>query len=187
MTVQFLLYDLPSDHEVELNIVTECDVIRAIVSNRNQGKKVKSVRFASASSFRDDIVTPTKKVTYVHLAGHGSKRGLGFIDGVVEWSVVAKRIKKALAELGPEDKRVLCVSCCYSMIAVKKLERHLAGYFTGMYYFVESKISFSTAMTVWSMFYNEKNLKHPHKRIVPRINAFFPGKYGPLLFKLVRP
>ena len=185
MTVQFLLYDLPSDHEVELNIVTECDVIRAIVSNRNQGKKVKTVRFASASSFRDDIVTPTKEVTYVHLAGHGNKQGLGFIDGVVGWSMVAKRIKAALTELEPKDRRVLCVSCCNSKVAVKKLVRYLAGYFTGMYYFSESKISFSTAMTVWSMFYNEKNLKHPHRRIVPRVNAFFPGKKGPLRFELV--
>ena len=82
MTVEYLLFDLPSDHEVEENVVTECDVIRAIVSNKGQGKKVKVDRATTKARFTRGRRS-TQSVKYVHLAGHGSKTGLELIGGVL--------------------------------------------------------------------------------------------------------
>ena len=172
MTVQFLLYDLPSDHEVELNIVTECDVIRSIISNKDQGKKVKVIRATNRQSFLDHRTTKTKEVKYVHLSGHGYEDGLGFINGGVGWEDVAHKVTEPIYKL-KSGQRILCVSCCHSEEAVDQMTPHLRGYFTGVYYFSESEIHFSTTMTVWSMFYRQKNLKLLHRRIVPQINQFF--------------
>ena len=190
MTVQFLLYDLPSDHEVEQNIVTECDVIRAIISNKDQGKKVKVIRATNRDSFLRRTTNPRpKEVKYVHLSGHGDEQGLGLIDGTVEWVEVAKKITEAINRLDLNKRRVLCVSCCFSHEAVEQMIPHLGGYFTGVYYFSESEIDFSTTMTVWSMFYKQKNLHLLHSKIVPQINHFFAttSSQRPLEFKSISP
>jgi hypothetical protein len=42
-----------------------------------------------------------------------------------------------------------------------------------MYYFPEEGIGFSESVTVWSMFYLQKNLSDPHQKIAEYINAFF--------------
>ena len=189
MTVQFLLYDLPSDHEVELNIVTECDVIRSIISNKDQGKKVKVIRATNCESFLRHRTAKTKEVKYIHLSGHGNEDGLGFINGIVEWGDVASKVTESIYRL-KSGQRILCVSCCHSEEAVDQMIPHLRGYFTGVYYFSESEIHFSTTMTVWSMFYRQKNLKRLHRKIVPQINQFFAttSKEGeePLKFRSVR-
>ena len=186
MTVQFLLYDLPSDHEVEQNIVTECDVIRAIISNKDQGKKVKVIRATSSESFLRHRTAKTKEVKYVHLSGHGNEDGLEFINGMVRWEDVANKITEAIYRL-KSASRVLCVSCCFSKEAVDKMIPHLGGYFTRVYYFTEPEIHFSTTMTVWSMFYKQRNLQLLHSRIVPQINRFFAttSKQEPLDFRRV--
>ena len=186
MTVQFLLYDLPSDHEVEQNIVTECDVIRAIISNKDQGKKVKVIRATSSQSFLRHRTLKTKEVKYVHLSGHGNENGLVLINGVVKWVDVATKITEAIHRL-KEGERVLCVSCCFSKEAVDEMVPHLGGYFTRVYYFSEPEIHFSTTMTVWSMFYKQRNLRLLHSRIVPQINRFFAttSKQEPLGFRRV--
>lgn len=185
MTVQFLLYDLPSDHEVDLNIVTECDVIRSIISNRQQGKKVKVIRATQE-------LPPTNKtneVAYVHLSGHGNKQGLGLIGGSVKWVDVAEHILRAVQRLKGGRKRVLCVSCCHSKDAVDQMFPLLKGYFTRVYYFSDHKIGFAASMTVWSMFYSKQNLSRPLV-LAPAINEFFSrndNDDGPLMFRKVPP
>ena len=181
MTVQFLLYDLPSDHEVDLNIVTECDVIRSIISNRKQGKKVKVIRATQVLP----ATRRTNEVTYVHLSGHGNEQGLGLIGGFVEWEYVAKHIKEAVPRLTGQRKRVLCVSCCHSEDAVDQMLPLLKGHFSRVYYFNDPKIGFAASMTVWSMFYSQQNLSRP-RRLWPEINKFFASDGdGPLKCKLI--
>ena len=44
MSYTYLLFDLPSDHEVEWVLATECDSIRGILANKHSGQKVKHMR-----------------------------------------------------------------------------------------------------------------------------------------------
>ncbi len=185
MTIEYLLLDLPSDHEVEDSVVTECDVIRAIISNKRQGKKVKTIRSTTAERFLR-TPRPTKSVKYVHLAGHGNRTDLGLIGGQVQWKKVAEHATTFVSPLSRKQQRVLCISCCYSRYAAKKMSPVLKGYFTGIYYFREDNIGFASAMTVWSMFYHRKGLDRPHKnrKIVNQVKTFFGKKV--LLYVKVR-
>ena len=185
VTIEYLLLDLPSDHEVEDGLVTECDVVRAIISNKRQGKKVKTVRSTTAERFLR-TPTPTKSVKYVHLAGHGNPTDLCLIGGEVQWKKVAEHAKTFVSPLSRKQQRVLCISCCCSHDAAKEMSPVLKGYFTGIYYFPEDRIGFALAMTVWSMFYHRKGLDRPHKnrKIVAQVNKFFGEKV--LLFMKVQ-
>lgn len=186
MTIEYLLLDLPSDHEVEDNIVTECDVIRAIVSNKNQGKKVRTFRATTAPSFTGTRRgTKYVSVEYVHLAGHGNSRGLGMIDGSVAWECVARQITTFVKKLPSGKKRILCVSCCHSRAAVQKMSSGLRGYFSGIYYFHDNKIDFATAMTVWAMFYHTKDVAAPFAAVTTSVNRYFEGT--PLKYKRLQP
>jgi hypothetical protein len=49
----------------------------------------------------------------------------------------------------------------------------LIDHFTHAYYFVDTTISFATAITVWSMFYRKKTLEKPLAAVVEPINTFF--------------
>ena len=175
MTIEYLLFDLPSDHEIERNVVTECDVIRAIVSNKGQGKKVKVVKATTKTGFTGKMRSTTS-VKYVHLSGHGDKTGLVPIRGRVDWECTAEQIIKSVPRLEGKQRRVLCISCCNSKHAAKRMSSKLKGYFTATYFFHKDDISFATAMTVWSMFYHEKTLDKPHKKIVGRVNKYFKDK-----------
>lgn len=173
MTIEYVLLDNPSDHEVDDGVVTECDVIRAILSNRDLGKKVKLVRSSTRTRFTS-TKQATKSVKFVHLAGHGNQSGLGLIGGSVPWKDVATEVKALAKPLAIDrSQRVLCVSCCHSEDAARKMSAHLSTHFTAMYYFTEEKIAFSKAMAVWSFFYLEKNFQRPEGAIVDRINGFF--------------
>ena len=162
-------------------MVTECDVIRAIVSNKGQGKKVKMVRATTKARFTRGRRS-TQSVKYVHLAGHGSKTGLDLIRGSVDWKCTAEQITKSVPRLKGKQRRVLCISCCYSKHAAEKMSSKLEGYFTATYFFHKDNISFATAMTVWSMFYHEKTLDKLHKKkidrekIVDRVNEYLDDK-----------
>ena len=151
MTIEYLLLDSPSDHEVDDSVVTECEVIRAIVKNKGQGKKVKLVKSTTKDRFNHPQ-TPTKSVKYVHLSGHGDEKGLGLIDGSVKWKDVAEQIAKFVQKLDDNQKRVLCISCCHSKEAAAKMTRSLSDYFTAIYCFREEDVTFAKTMTVW--YYN---------------------------------
>jgi hypothetical protein len=75
--------------------------------------------------------------------------------------------------LSKDQLRILCISCCYSQNAFQQLQPLLSGHFTHAYYFAIKKITFATAMTVWSMFYRKKTLDRPLKAVVDPINDFF--------------
>ena len=63
------------------------------------------------------------------------------------------------------------------------MAEHLKGYCSGIYYFKDQRIRFSTAITVWCMFYLKKSLKHPHKASADKINKFLGEEV--LLWKIV--
>ncbi len=109
----YLLFDLPSDHEVERAIATQCETIEAIISNRGMQARVKRIRVASIERFMN---YPTYRygVQFVHLACHGGRRGIGMLGGIVGWGDVAKQIVKHLHPLKGGEQRVMCFSCCYS-------------------------------------------------------------------------
>ena len=174
MTIEYLLLDSPSDHEVDDSVVTDCDVIRAIVSNEGLGQKVKLVKSTTKDRFSRPP-RPTKFVKYVHLSGHGNEKRLCLIGGNVKWKDVAKQIAKFVKKLDADQQRILCISCCYSKEAAAKMTRSLSDYFTAIYYFRKEDVTFAEAMTVWSMFYfyHEENLSNPEGAIVKRINKFF--------------
>lgn len=172
-TLGFLLIDLPSDHEIERNIVRECQVISAILSNRGLGGRTKIITATSVENFGGAGWRSYKGIGFVHLATHGSRAGIGLIGGTLEWRVVANRLIAVAPPLRSNQKRVLCLSCCYSEAGFKRLRPHLKGHFTHVYHFADEKIGFATAMTVWSMFYRKKSLARPIRAVVKRINEFF--------------
>jgi hypothetical protein len=171
----FLLFDLPSDHEVEGTLSTECDVVKSIVWNRGLGNRVKTIRATTPASF---VAYPTYKfkVQYVHLACHGGSDGIGMIGGKVAWAKVAKQIKRHLQPLEKGKQRVFCISCCHSGDGFEKTVSEFSGYFSGAYHFKEDMIGFDIAMATWAMFYSKKTLGRPHKKIADKINYFFDKK-----------
>lgn len=169
----FYLLDLPSDHEVDEDLSTECEVIRAILHNRGFKSVVKTTRMSSVDRFESATWRSYPKIGYLHLATHGGKRGIGLIGGRVKWVELAKRLKIAAPKLAPDQKRVLVLSCCFSEHGYTKLKPLLSGHFTGCYYFSPQRIGFADAMTTWAMFYKHKTINRPHAAIVKRINEFF--------------
>ena len=169
----FLLIDLPSDHEIDNSLSTECQIIGAILHNRRFGSISKTVRTTTVEGFNELPWRPYPKVGFVHLAAHGGKRGIGLIGGEASWSTVAQALRKAAPALGRDQKRVLTLSCCYSGNAYNALKPLLSNHFTGAYHFHEKKIGFAKAMTVWAMFYHRKIIDRPLIKVVEPINEFF--------------
>jgi hypothetical protein len=171
----FYLIDLPSDHEVDEGLSTECEVIRAILSNRGFHSVTKTARISSSDRFRSFSWRPYPGVGYVHLATHGLKSGagIGLIGGKVNWSEVAQKLKAVAPRLSGSRQRVLTLSCCFSQNGYRVLKPLLQNHFTGCYYFADDEIGFSDALTNWAMFYKKKTISRPHKAIVEQINTFF--------------
>jgi hypothetical protein len=116
----YLLFDLPSDHEIEGTLSTECQAIEAIVHNQGMPARVKRICVASTERFMNH---PTYKygVQFVHLACHGGKRGIGMLGGNVAWSDVAKQVTRHLHPLATNEQRIICFSCCHSMAGFNKI------------------------------------------------------------------
>ena len=121
---------------------------------------------------RTDLKKPYKEVGFVHIGGHGSKKGIGLIGGIVPWSKVSGKLCTLAPTLAENQKRVLCLSCCFSIHAYKKMKKNLKGHFTACYYFKRKGIEFADAMTVWSMFYLKIGLENPHQEIANDINQY---------------
>jgi hypothetical protein len=168
----FALIDLPSDHEIDGGLVTESQMIRSILHNRGLGSKTKLFRATSKDGF-DNIGRPYKDLGFLHLATHGSPKGISLIGVGVNWSDVALKLKQIAPALPEKKQRILCLSCCHSRQGYEAMKGGLNGHFTGAYFFHETNIAFATAMTVWAMFYRKKNLSKPAKAIVESINTFF--------------
>lgn len=90
----------------------------------------------------------------------------------MSWEEVASKLTKLAPKLRKEQKRVLCLSCCNSFSGYEAMKFSLTGHFTMAYYFPNNTINFSTALTVWSMFYNQKTLDKPLGKIAKSINNF---------------
>jgi len=167
----YLLFDLPADHEVEAALATECKVIESLIHNLGMRARVKRVCVASREKFKQ-YPSYRYRVQFVHLACHGSKKGVGMLGGTMKWASVVAQITKHLHPLSRNQKRVIVFSCCHSTDAFRSTEKLLSGYFTGAYYFKADEVSFSKAMTIWAMFYFKKRLSKPHEAIVEDINTF---------------
>jgi hypothetical protein len=169
----FFLFDLPSDHEVDQGLSTECEVIRAILSNRGFHSVTKTARISSLERFQEEPLRAYQKVGYVHLSAHGSRSGISLIGGDCKWRAVAGRLKAVAPKLKKDAQRVLTLSCCFSASGYAALSPILKNHFTGCYYFGPNKVGFSDAITTWAMFYKRKTIDRPHAAIVERINEFF--------------
>jgi hypothetical protein len=167
----YLLFDLPSDHEVESSLTTECEMIETIIHNLSMPTRVKRICVASTERFRK-YPRYRLNVQFVHLAGHGSKKGVEMLGGKLKWAEVAKQVKRHLHKLLDGEKRVMVFSCCQSKEGFEATRNSLTGYFTGAYYFEQKRIAFSDAIAVWAMFYAKKRLAKPHARIVAAVNSF---------------
>lgn len=168
----FALIDLPSDHEIDGGLVTECQVISAILHNRGLGSRTKTLRATSEANFLN-LPRPYNELGFVHLAAHGSKHGISLIGGNMKWRDVAKKLKAIAPALNPRKQRILILSCCYSRDGYVALKPLLRRHFTGCYYFKPTRIKFAAAMTVWSMFYQKKNIERPASAVAKAINDFF--------------
>ncbi|WP_153306299.1 hypothetical protein [Desulfatiglans anilini] len=148
----YLIFDLPSDHEVESELATECKTIQSIIHNKGMRARVKRICVASRERFMN---YPTYKysVQFVHIACHGGKSGIGMLGGTVSWAEVSKQIIKHIRPLSNDEQRIICFSCCHSLDEFKKTKTHLHPYFTGAYIFTEESVPFAESITVWSMFY----------------------------------
>ena len=176
----YLLFDLPSDHEIEGTLTTECQTIEAIIHNNGMPARVKRICVASTERF---MSYPTYKysVQFVHLACHGGKKGIGMLGGHVAWKEVANQVTKHLQPLSTGKQRVICFSCCHSKEGFNQTRSALASYFTGAYLFAETEVPFAQTVTVWAMFYLKKQLTKPHEAIVQSVNDFIGEKL--LIFK----
>lgn len=167
----YLLFDLPSDHEIEGTLVTECQTIESIIHNRGMPARVKRICVASTERFMN---YPTYKygVQFVHLACHGGQKGIGMLGGNVTWEDMAKQVTKHLHPLATDQQRIICFSCCHSKAGFNKTKSAFASYFTGAYIFAKTKVPFAQAVAIWAMFYLKKRLSNPHEAIVKSINEF---------------
>lgn len=168
----YFIFDCPSDHEIDGALVTESDVIRSVIWNKNLGGRLKGLRLTTADSFKNARERIYTGVRYVHLGGHASKNGIAFIGGSVNWQDIAKKLTKLFPRLAAEEQRVLTLSCCHSTDGVAAMRSILKGHFTVIYYFKPDKIGFSQAITIWSMFYLKKRLSRPHGAVMKSINSF---------------
>jgi hypothetical protein len=168
---EYLLFDLPSDHEVEQRLATESASIESIVHNKSLGGRLKRVCVASKERFLK-LPNHSYDVAFVHLACHGGVKGIGLLGGQVPWAQTASTISAYLRPLVPNQQRVMALSCCHSADGLAAVKTPLKPYFTGFYYFKEEEVGFATSVTVWSMFYLKKSISNPHAKIVADINNF---------------
>lgn len=168
----YLLFDLPSDHEVESALVTECEVIETLLHNKRMGARVKRICVASTERLRR-CPTFRYSVQFVHLACHGGKDGIEMLGGTMSWREVAMNITKHLNKLKDGQQRVMVFSCCHSEDGFEATRLFLKDHFTAAYHLAEEAVSFAKATTIWSMFYLKKNLEKPKGKITEAINQFF--------------
>src|SRR5262245_6759171 len=168
----FLLFDFPSDHEVDFALPTESEVVWALLINRDLGARVKLIK-ASTESRLKGMPRYRYGVQFVHVAGHGSPSSFGLLGGSIGLRKAARLITGSLHRLREGEQRILCLSCCHSHAAFERMRPYLRKYFTGCHYFRRKRVSFAESLTTWSMFYYRKDLRRPHRKIVERINTFF--------------
>src|SRR4051812_12357945 len=93
--LSYLFFDLPSDHEIENSIATECEMIGALLHNRKLHALVKRIRVASVERLRR-VPRYRYDVQFVHLACHGGPDGIEILGGEMRWREVAVQINRHL-------------------------------------------------------------------------------------------
>lgn len=196
----FLHLDMPSPHEIEHGLITEGDLIAALLANRRLGNNSrpksdrKHVRIASIEALRNRSSSEESKYDprIVHISGHASGKGVDLLGETVEWGDLGEALKSWLKELPPisplksmasKSQRVLICSFCHSKQAFRSAfyQKPLKKHFSGIYFLNEPKPSFEKTLAIWSMFYLEIDPIHPHADdpktvgLVKRINDFFDG------------
>lgn len=180
-----LLIDCRSEHEIERDLVSEAQVLRAVLANRNGDGGPAISTFVSRKSFRRWFPTAPKDFRAIHIASHAwvseDKKavGLSFIDGWASWQTIAYKLVRLVPALSPSSQRILTLSCCYAGTAAENLGPLLSGHFSLIYYLSKANgkelLDFDLAATVWSMFYLRKNLAadlHMGRKTRTAINAF---------------
>jgi hypothetical protein len=175
-SLSLILVDFPSDHEVDENLSSECELIRSVIHNRGFSSAIKTVRISSVERFEKLKWQSYQKVGFVHLAGHGGKKGVDLIGGQISWETLANKLTIVAPRLASGQQRILNISTCYSAVGLRRLKPLLRGHFTGVYHFTDSKVKFSDAITAWAMFYNKKKLQRPHGTVIDVVNAYFDRK-----------
>lgn len=170
--LRFLLLDLPSDHEIDSSLATECTTIAALLHNRGLGKRLKHFKLTTEKSF-GCLPYYTYEPQFIHLSCHASSREIWLLGGSMTWKSFSDKLKSILAPLSVGERRVLTLSCCHSTSGAKHLSTHLEGYLSGIYYFREKEVLFADSLTVWCMYYLNKKLNKPHEAIKDSINTFF--------------
>lgn len=180
-----LLFDLPSDHEVEGGIATECQMIGSLLANNGVGSLVKTVRATTPGGLYPKHLNqkPYEGINVVHIATHGIPQGISLIGGDLFWEEVAERLRIFIAPLKFGQKRILCLSCCHSSDGAFIFSK-FPDLFSGIYYFNTEEIDFSVAMTVWAMVYSRLDIEKPGGKIKADVNSFFPHS-APLAYRKV--
>lgn len=168
---RYVLIDLPSAHEIEDRLATECEFLAAILANQDLADETRHIKAASRDRFDRDTSVPCPRAEFVHLAGHGTEAGLEVLGETIPWKEVGRRLK-VLAPHPSRGRRYLTLSCCYSSHACRKLRPLLSGHFTGVYHFKDDEVGFANAMTIYGMLYMSK-VENSGAGVRKRINDFF--------------
>lgn len=174
-SIRYLLLDLPSDHEIEGALATECDVLFAMLTNLELAGVTKRVRIAQSKTLKTLKQHPYD-AEVVHVAGHATKDGLWMLGEVLPWGEVAKHLAACVTPLRSTDSRILNLSCCHSHKAATRMHNSLLSTFTGIHHFVEDKIPYAKAIAAWTMFFCKQPTTANHADIVQSISAFFGGE-----------
>jgi hypothetical protein len=190
MNQAVLILDCISDHEIQKSLATEGEILRSIIANRESDQGPAIYKFATAKQFAKWIPETNPQIRYVHICAHANDKQLGFIKGGVSWRDVAKKLVQICGKLGNGERRVVCLSCCYSSDAVKLISPIIFEHYTGIYHHAADVVDFDKSITMWSMFYLKKPLDRPqaHRGIRRSINAFLADddETEPLKFDPVR-
>jgi hypothetical protein len=99
----FLLFDFPSDHEVDLALPTESAVVWALLMNRDLGTRVKLIKATTESRLKG-LPRYRYAVQFVHVAGHGSPSSFGLLGGSIGLGKAARLITGSLHRLRDDEK-----------------------------------------------------------------------------------
>ncbi|MDF2434909.1 MAG: hypothetical protein JWP44_4540 [Mucilaginibacter sp.] len=173
-SAEFLVIDLPSDHQIENGLTTEGQLIATLLHERGLGDATRLEVVASKERFKSLAKTHHPDAKIVHIAAHADRDGLGAMGHDLTWDEVAHVLTQIVPSLeDAQEERVLVLSCCHSRAAYRHLKKLLRMHFTAVYYFSQDIVYFDVALMTWSMFYGQKNLRRPTSQIRKPINDFF--------------
>jgi hypothetical protein len=170
-TYKFLLFDFPSDHEVEERLATETDVLHALITNAERGKELKTIRIATPATLKASPAT-SYSPEIVQLSGHADRNELWMLGGKVRWQAVAQLLIQYVAPLKSGETRLLLLSCCESRHGFFKIRKTIRSHYSHAVVFAGDSIDFDESMVFWPMFYFGWLRKRPLPELITSINQF---------------